>query len=148
MRVCVRADVHTRVCVCVVTIYCAKRIKDRSFRTAERRWRWKCSLEFTRSSLFSGKDRKRIFIRLKQTYLDSHQIATYSGLTSYRCIFHCLNDYRCLSINWNVHRSLDNCQLNNATRWEDNEVLITHQTEQINPALWYYYETSYPAYGN
>ena len=91
--------------------------------------------------------RYRIFTTLSHTYFSGHEISTYSGLTNLRCLSYCLSDYRCLSVNWNGAQQTDNCILNNATRWEDNEVLLTNFSDTMDPNPWNYYETVYPAYG-
>jgi len=85
---------------------------------------------------------------MSRAYYSHHEIGAYSIDNIITCVTYCMTDYRCLSINWNTAGEMNNCILNNGTRWEENEVLVGNEVDGIDPDQWKYYEILYPIYDN
>ncbi len=82
-----------------------------------------------------------------QTYFSAHEIAARTTDDHLQCIAVCLDIQECLSVNVKTVNEGENCVLNNATRWEDSESLITSPTDGLNHLTWTYYESTHPING-
>lgn len=95
----------------------------------------------------TGSLRQQSFKMKKEHYFNGHRMGQFTVNNRIQCLTKCLARYSCLSVNIRtIGSGADNCVLNNATLWEDSDMMITNVTDSIDPRDWVYYEVEYPAF--